>query len=137
MMMTIKSKPEGSIWTDDQWKAICLEGKNIIVSAGAGSGKTAVLTERILEKLKNGVLINQMIILTFTKAAAGEMRERIRKKIKKASKEFPELKDQLYLVDQADITTFDSYSLSLVKKYHYILGMPKNIGIIDNLHLLK
>lgn len=135
MMMTIKSKPEGSIWTDDQWKAICLEGKNIIVSAGAGSGKTAVLTERILEKLKNGVLINQMIILTFTKAAAGEMRERIRKKIKKASKEFPELKDQLYLVDQADITTFDSYSLSLVKKYHYILGLPKNIGIIDNVQL--
>ena len=135
MFPKVKAKPEGSIWTDDQWNAICLDGKNIIVSAGAGSGKTAVLTERILEKLKNGVLINQMIILTFTKAAAGEMRERIRKKIKKAIKEFPKLENQLYLVDQADITTFDSYSLSLVKKYHYILGMPKNIGIIDNVQL--
>ena len=135
MFPKVKAKPEGSIWTDDQWNAICLEGKNIIVSAGAGSGKTAVLTERILEKLKNGVLINQMIILTFTKAAAGEMRERIRKKIKKSIKEFPELENQLYLVDQADITTFDSYSLSLVKKYHYILGMPKNIGIIDSVQL--
>ena len=82
MFPKVKAKPEGSIWTDDQWNAICLDDKNIIVSAGAGSGKTAVLTERILEKLKNGVLINQMIILTFTKAAAGEMRERIRKKIK-------------------------------------------------------
>ena len=82
--MMIPNKPNDVIWTDDQWKAIYLKGKNIIVSAGAGSGKTAVLTERILQKLISGVLINQMIILTFTKAAASEMRERIRKKIKKS-----------------------------------------------------
>ena len=135
MKMMIPNKPNDVIWTDDQWKAIYLKGKNIIVSAGAGSGKTAVLTERILQKLISGVLINQMIILTFTKAAASEMRERIRKKIKKSIDKYPQLKEQLYLVDQADITTFDSYSLSLVKKYHYILGLPKNIGIIDNVQL--
>ena len=134
-MKNTKIKPLNSIWTDDQWDAICLNGQNMIISAGAGSGKTAVLTERILQKLIDGVLINQMIILTFTKAAAGEMRERIRKKIKNSIDKYPKLKNQLHLVDQADITTFDSFSLNLVKKYHYILGIPKNIGIIDNVQL--
>ena len=57
-------------WTKEQEKAIYQKGANIIVSAGAGSGKTAVLTERTIETLKTGVNIDQMIILTFTKAAA-------------------------------------------------------------------
>ena len=62
-------------WTEEQQLAIDKENTNIIVSAGAGSGKTAVLTERIIEKIKSGVSINDMIILTFTNAAASEMRE--------------------------------------------------------------
>ena len=69
----IKEKPINSIWTNEQWSAINENGKNIIVSAGAGSGKTAVLTERVIEKLRNGVHINELIILTFTNAAAAEM----------------------------------------------------------------
>ena len=68
-------------WTDAQEKAINEYGKNIIVSAGAGSGKTAVLTERVITHLKKGVKITNLLILTFTNAAAGEMRARIRKKI--------------------------------------------------------
>ena len=70
-------------WTREQQEAIDKEGSNIIVSAGAGSGKTAVLSERVLRKLKDGVNVNELLILTFTKAAAFEMRERIRKKISK------------------------------------------------------
>ena len=70
-------------WTNEQLDAINKEGTNIIVSAGAGSGKTAVLTERVLRKLKSGISINKLLILTFTKAAANEMKERIRKNIKK------------------------------------------------------
>lgn len=131
----IPTKPNGVTWTDEQWEAIYLTGKNIIVSAGAGSGKTAVLTERIIEKLKSGISINNMIILTFTNAAAAEMKERVRDKIEKEVVNNPNLKEQLYLIDQAVITTFDSYSLSLVKKYHYLLGIDKNIGIIDNVIL--
>ena len=79
----IPKKPVDVTWTDEQWSAIYEDGKNIIVSAGAGSGKTAVLTERVLRKLRDGVNINELLILTFTKAAAGEMADRIRKKIKK------------------------------------------------------
>jgi ATP-dependent helicase/nuclease subunit A len=70
-------------WTKEQLEAIEKDNSSIIVSAGAGSGKTAVLSERVLRKLKQGVNIDELLILTFTKAAASEMKERIRKKIKK------------------------------------------------------
>ena len=114
-------------WTNEQQLAIGHEGENIIVSAGAGSGKTAVLSERVLRKLKSGVGIKQLLILTFTKAAAAEMRERIRANIKKN----PDLASQLLELDGAYITTFDSYSLSLVKKYHYLLNVSTNIQISE------
>ena len=114
-------------WTPEQQEAIDKEGCNIIVSAGAGSGKTAVLSERVLRKVKDGVNVNELLILTFTKAAAFEMKERIRKKIAGV----PELSKQLEYIDSSYITTFDSYALSVVKKYHYLLNIPKNVSIID------
>ena len=124
----IPTKPIDVTWTDEQWEAIYEDNKNIIVSAGAGSGKTAVLTERVIRKLKDGVNVNELLILTFTKAAAGEMADRIRKKIKK----IPELKNQLNLLDSSYITTFDSFALSIVKRYHYLLNLSPKIGIIDS-----
>ena len=113
--------------TPEQQLAVDLEGTNIIVSAGAGSGKTAVLSERVIRKLKDGVDIRNILMLTFTNEAAGEMANRIRKKIKKAG-----LTSQLEYLDQAYITTFDAFALSLVKKYHYVLNIDKNIDIIDS-----
>ena len=115
-------------WTKEQSDAIYKTGTNIIVSAGAGSGKTAVLSERVIEKLKSGIHINELLILTFTKAAASEMKERIRKKIKK----IPELSKELDLIDASYITTFDSFAMSIVKKYHYLLNVSKNISIIES-----
>ena len=115
-------------WTKDQEKAIYECGQNIIVSAGAGSGKTAVLSERILEKVKSGVSIDSLLVLTFTEAAAFEMKERIKKKVK----DNPSTSHLASDVDSAYITTFDSYALSIVKKYHYLLGIDKNINVIDN-----
>lgn len=117
----------GRSWTKEQLDAINLEGTNIIVSAGAGSGKTAVLTERVLRKLKAGVHINELLVLTFTKNAAFEMKERIRSAIKKV----PELKDELDLLDGAYITTFDSFALSVVNKYHYLKNMTPNVQICE------
>ena len=124
----IPVKPKDVTWTDEQWEVIYEDGKNIIVSAGAGSGKTAVLTERVIRKLRDGVHVNELLILTFTKAAASEMEDRIRKKIKK----IPELKNELNLLNSAYITTFDSFALSVVKKYNYLLNVSDNISIIDN-----
>ena len=115
-------------WTPEQQLAIDKEGTNIIVSAGAGSGKTAVLSERVIRKLKNGINVDELLLLTFTNAAAEEMKIRIRDEIKN----YPELKEQLVRIDSAYITTFDAFSLSLVKKYSYLLNISKDLSIIDN-----
>ena len=114
-------------WTKEQEEAIIKSGSNIIVSAGAGSGKTAVLSERVINKIQNGIHVNELLILTFTRAAADEMKDRIRKKIGK----IPEFKDELTLLSSAYITTFDSFALSVVKKYHYLLNISSSIAITD------
>ena len=115
-------------WTKEQELAIYKDNSNIIVSAGAGSGKTAVLTARVIRKLKDGVDINKLLVLTFTNEAAGEMKARIRKAISKE----PSLKEQLDYIDGAYITTFDSFALSILRKYHYAIGASRNISIIDS-----
>ena len=115
--------------TEEQKNAIDVKNNNVIVSAGAGSGKTFVLKERVLRILKDNdkPKITDLVILTFTKNAAAEMKERIRKIIN----EDDEVNDQASLVDSAYITTFDSYAQSIVKKYNYELNMSKDFGIID------
>ncbi len=114
--------------TPEQNLAVETSGTNIIVSAGAGSGKTTVLKKRVERILLSGVNINNLIILTFTNNAAAEMKERIRKIINAN----PRLKDQAELLDSAYITTFDSFAQSLVKKYNYLLGINKNFTIVDD-----
>ena len=116
-----------SNWTPEQKRAINESGTNIIVSAGAGSGKTAVLTQRVITKLKNGISINNLLILTFTNAAAMEMKERIRGALSSDES----LSSELELLDSSYITTFDSFALSIVKKYHYLLNISKDISILD------
>ena len=111
-------------WTNEQLEAIEKTGKNIIVSAGAGSGKTAVLTERVIRKIKSGTHINELLILTFTNAASREMKERIRNSIIKD----PALKGELDLLDSSFITTFDSFTLSIIKKYNYLLNISSDIS---------
>ena len=123
----IPKKPSNVTWTDDQWQAIYEDGNNILVSAGAGSGKTAVLTERVIRKLKDGIDIDRLLVLTFTNEAAREMKSRIRDAINKNN-----LTKQLNLLESAYITTFDSFALSIVKRYHYALNISKNITNIDS-----
>lgn len=115
-------------WTEEQMLAIVKGNTNIIVSAGAGSGKTAVLTQRVITNLKKGMHINELLILTFTNNAAMEMKTRI----KKAILEDDEIKNEAKLTDSANITTFDAYVLSLVKKYHYLLNLDSDITLIDS-----
>lgn len=115
------------VWTSEQLEAIEKSGTNIIVSAGAGSGKTAVLSERVLRKIQNGTHVNELLILTFTNAAAKEMKDRIRKNIKGD----PNLSKELELLSSSYITTFDSYALSIVKKYYYLLNISNEINITD------
>lgn len=113
--------------TSEQQLAVDKSNTNIIVSAGAGSGKTTVLKTRVLRELKQGIKVNDLIILTFTNNAAKEMKERIRK----AVSENPEVASEGELIDSAYITTFDSFAQSLVKKYNYLLNIDKSFTIVD------
>lgn len=120
-------------FTNEQLQAINEDGKNIIVSAGAGSGKTQVLTRRILRHVMEGVDIRNLLILTFTKDAAREMKDRVLGLLKENH-----LDDAISKIDEAYITTFDSFALAIVKKYGYKLNLDKNIknaseNIIDKI----
>ncbi|MGE4215300.1 MAG: UvrD-helicase domain-containing protein, partial [Anaerotignaceae bacterium] len=117
----------GNKWTDEQYRAITERNADILVAAAAGSGKTAVLVERIIRLIcdeETAVDIDKLLVLTFTKAAASQMRERIGKTISAKIKENPEnehLKRQMTLLNRAQITTIDSFCLRVVKEnYMYI-----------------
>lgn len=111
-------------FTPNQSQAINSNKNNILINAGAGSGKTAVLTERIITKIKQGVKLDELLVITFTNAAAKEMKDRINKKLK-AEK----LEEALRDINNADIMTFDSFLLNLFKTYAYTLNLNDNIRI--------
>ncbi|MBR5564547.1 MAG: helicase-exonuclease AddAB subunit AddA [Roseburia sp.] len=127
----------GMQWTDDQQKVINLRNRNILVSAAAGSGKTAVLVERIIKMItdkEHPVDIDRLLIVTFTNAAAAEMRERIGAAIEKALEENEEdehLQRQLTLIHNAQITTIDSFCLYVVRNHFYEIDIEPNFRIGD------
>ena len=116
-------------YTLKQKDAINHEGENILVSAGAGSGKTAVLTARVIRKIRDGVPVTSLVILTFTNAAAAEMKERIRKALFSEADENPVIKRALESLDSAHIRTFDSYAYYLLKKYGHHKNISKKLKI--------
>ena len=127
----------GMQWTDDQQKVINLRNRNILVSAAAGSGKTAVLVERIIKMItdkEHPVDIDRLLIVTFTNAAASEMRERIGAAIEKALEENEtdeHLQRQLTLIHNAQITTIDSFCLYVVRNHFYEIDIEPNFRIGD------
>ncbi|HFI0255633.1 TPA: helicase-exonuclease AddAB subunit AddA [Streptococcus suis] len=124
--------------TPEQIEAIYTSGQNVLVSASAGSGKTFVMVERILDKIKRGVSIDQLFISTFTVKAAGELKERIEKKLTEAltaSKDEAmrhHLSAQLTALENADIGTMDSFTQKLVSTYGYTLGISPNFRILQD-----
>lgn len=130
-------------WTKEQKQAIEEKGSNILVAAAAGSGKTTVLVERIIQKIiKEKVDIDRLLIVTFTNAAASEMRERILNALYKKIDEDPNdihLQKQIVLLNKASICTIDSFCLDVVKNNFFEIGISSNFRIADNteLELLK
>ena len=124
-------------WTKEQRQVIDSRNTNLLVSAAAGSGKTAVLIERIIELVldeKNPIDINKLLVVTFTKLAASEMRERVSKAIEKKLEENPEnehLQKQLLLLSGADITTIDSFCKDVLISYAHLVNLDSNIKVID------
>ena len=125
-------------WTEDQLKAIEKRDSNILVSASAGSGKTAVLVERIIEKILNDYLdVDKILVVTFTNAAAQELKEKILNAIYKAlenekdPKKINHLKNQLIYINRASITTIDAFCFKLVRENFNILNIDPNIRICE------
>ncbi len=128
----------GNNWTEDQLKAIKKRDSNILVSASAGSGKTAVLVERIIKKVLDEYLdVDKILVVTFTNAAAQELKEKILNAIYKALEQEKDpqkvnhLKNQLIYINRASITTIDAFCFKLVKENFSILNIDPNIRICE------
>ena len=132
-------------WTSEQQKVIDLRDRNILVSAAAGSGKTAVLVERIIRRLTEDdppTDVDRLLIVTFTEAAAAEMKERIGAAIEKKLSERPgdiRLERQATLIHSAQITTIHSFCLSVIRDHFHVIGIDPGFRIAEEgeLKLLK
>lgn len=132
-------------WTKEQQKVIDLRKRNILVSAAAGSGKTAVLVERIITMLtdeKNPMDVDHLLVVTFTEAAASEMKERIRNTIEKKLTENPgneHLMRQAMLIHNAQITTIHSFCLSVIRDHFHAINLDPGfrVGEEGELKLLR
>ena len=124
-------------WTDEQSKAINTRDRTLLISAAAGAGKTATLTERIIRSLldeENPENINEMLIVTFTKAAVAELRDRIGQALRRAVAENPDserLRGQLALLPSAKIQTIDSFCVDILRKNCDRVGVSPAFRIPD------
>ncbi|MBQ8539628.1 MAG: helicase-exonuclease AddAB subunit AddA [Ruminococcus sp.] len=132
-------------WTKSQKQAIDCKGGSVIVSAAAGSGKTAVLVERVISRLtdpSNPVDADRILVVTYTRMAAQELKERLYKKLNELVKADPfnkALLRQQTLLSKANISTIDSFCSSVVKEFFYVLNIERNFRIADDseLRLIK
>lgn len=124
-------------WTKNQQRIVDFPGGNLLVAAGAGSGKTAVLTAHIVQKItdkENGVDLDQLLVVTFTNAAAAEMKERVRKALEQRLTEAPEdenLLRQIGLIPSADISTIHSFCLKLIREQFFRLDLDPGFRLGD------
>ena len=132
----------GISWTEKQEQVITARNRNLLVSAAAGSGKTAVLVERIIRMITEGekpLDIDRLLVMTFTNAAAAEMRERVAAAIERKLSEEPDnehLQIQATLVQQAQITTIDSFCLNVIRNHFDSLDLDPAFRIGDEGELL-
>lgn len=124
-------------YTEEQKQVINLRNRNLLVSAAAGSGKTAVLVERIIARLTkdpNPIHVDEMLIVTFTKAAAAEMKSRIHAAIEKALQKDPQnlhLQKQATLIHQAQINTIDKFCLNVIRDYFYLIDLEPGYRVVE------
>ena len=128
---------EKNKWTEEQWEAITGNDGNLLVAAAAGAGKTAVLVERIIRKItneKNPVDIDKLLVVTFTNAAATEMRERIAEAISERVEKDPgsvNIQRQLTLLGKASITTIHSFCLDVIRSNFQQINIDPGFRIAD------
>ncbi len=121
-------------FTENQQKAITSRNKTLLVSAGAGSGKTTVLTRRLIERIKQGDDVTKFLVVTFMKSAAADIKSKLYDSLIEAIAEDPEnehLYNQSLLVSEANICTISSYCLALVKENFSLLGISPRVRVMD------
>lgn len=132
----------GTTWTNEQQKVIDLRNRNILVSAAAGSGKTAVLVERIIQMITDDahpVDIDGLLVVTFTKAAAAEMKERIGQALERRLEAEPEnarLEKQAALLDSAQITTIHSFCLNVIRNHFNEIDLDPSFRVAEDTELM-
>ena len=135
--MNIPNMPAELTWTPAQWKAIWATGADVLVSAAAGSGKTAVLIDRLIQKViakENPINVDELLVVTFTNASAAEMRHRMGEALEKAIALDPtssHLRKQLNLLNKAQISTLHSFCLNIVRQYSYMLTIDPGFRIAN------
>jgi ATP-dependent helicase/nuclease subunit A len=132
------AKPTDSIWTDDQWAGITTTGRNLLVSAAAGSGKTAVLAERcayLVCDAPDPCDVDELLVVTFTEAAAAERKARIekalRQRVARALTPAPRLRHQLALIDRAQVSTLHGFCARLLRQHFHLLGLDPSFSVLD------
>ncbi|MGC6768983.1 helicase-exonuclease AddAB subunit AddA [Enterococcus sp. LJL51] len=129
MSKMIPLRSENEQFTDNQWQAVFDGDENILVSASAGSGKTTVLVRRVIEKIKAGTDIDRLLVVTYTEAAAKEMKERIQTELQKAMNQETDSErkqhfiKQISLLPTAAISTLHSFCLSVIRRFYYLIDM--------------
>ncbi len=137
-MSKIPEKPSTIRATPQQWQAIMERDKNILVSASAGSGKTMVLVQRIMERIKNGDAIDELLVVTFTEAAAKEMKERLRKKLEEEITKTSDLAlkqhyiNQVYLMGKANISTIHAFCLKVIQRFFYLTNLDPIFSLMSD-----
>ncbi|TSO26343.1 helicase-exonuclease AddAB subunit AddA [Lactobacillus sp. LL6] len=125
-------------FTKEQEQAIKEEGKDILVSASAGSGKTTVLTQRVLKEIMSGRNVDELLIVTFTKAAAEEMKKRIKSELithlkdDLSSKQRNHLRTQLNNIDTANISTIDAFCLEVIHRFYYAINLDPSFSVLTD-----
>ena len=123
-------------FTKEQQQAIDDRGHDILVSASAGSGKTTVLVERVLKEIISGTQVSELLVVTFTKAAAEEMKTRIKtaltKELAKPGVNRKYLREQLNQVDTANISTIDAFCLEVIRRFYYSVNLNPSFKILTD-----
>ncbi|MGV3243546.1 helicase-exonuclease AddAB subunit AddA [Staphylococcus sp. 11262D007BW] len=142
--MIIPTKPNDVQWTDAQWESIYAKGRDVLVAAAAGSGKTAVLVERIIQRIiRDEIDVNRLLVVTFTNLSAREMKHRIESRIQQASLQDPSnqhLKNQRTQIHQAQISTLHRFCLKLIQNHYDVLEIDPNFKTaseVENILLLE
>jgi len=124
-------------WTVHQQQAIEAPIGLILVNAGAGSGKTSVLAERVVRRLQTGSSLTDLLIITFTRKASLELKERLRHRLQELGVDDPAMLTQLGLIDSASISTIDGFVNQVVSQFGYLLQLPAKTSIIDQITLTQ